>query len=93
MRASLGKLATKNPDPTLSDVNTAIAQTGVKATQVENADALTAMMAFSQAAKGINVEFTPTIVVSNKKTGKTVRLVADQVTEEKLLSALTETSP
>lgn len=77
LRKALSALALKTRNPTPVDVQQAVAPYGVKVREMNYADILYGMQADQAVYKGFGVKATPSVVVTDSKTGKTKILVGD----------------
>lgn len=89
LRKALFALAKKNRNPSLADVQGAIAPLGVTYKQLSFMD-VSQMMASSQALSArFKVNATPTVVITNSATKKTKTLVGgSEITQDNLLKAV-----
>jgi uncharacterized membrane protein len=91
LRKALFALAKKTHNPTYEDVKTAVAPLKVTYRQLSFLEVTQQMTAFQKLAEKFKVNSTPTMVIHNAKTNKTVTLVGNgQITRDNILKALKE---
>jgi uncharacterized membrane protein len=91
LRKALFALAKKTQNPGYDDVKAAIAPLKVTYRQLSFLEVTQQMTAFQKLAEKFKVNSTPTMVVHNAKTNKTVTLVgSNQITRNNILKALKE---
>jgi protein-disulfide isomerase len=91
LRKALGELALKTKKPTDAEVRAAVAPLGVALRVINYADAFAGMQANLALYRDFKIKATPTVVVTNSKTGKTKQLVGErQISEASIKSAIAE---
>lgn len=77
LRKALAALALKTRNPTADEVQHAVAPYGVKVREMNYADILYGMQADQAVYKGFKVKATPSVVVTDSKSGKSKTLVGE----------------
>lgn len=89
LRKVLSELSEKTKTPSPEDVQAAVAPYGVKMRSMNFADILSGMKWNETTYKSFEVKATPTVVVSNTKTGEYVNLVGEkEIRYEAILKAI-----
>ena len=92
LREALSELAKKTKTPSPEDVQKAIAPLGVKLRSMNYADIAAGMNWNEHIYRTYEIKATPTVVVSNAKTGKHVNLEGrEDITYEAIIKAIAET--
>ncbi|MRR57069.1 MAG: hypothetical protein EG824_02475 [Deltaproteobacteria bacterium] len=91
LRKALSELSEKTKTPSPEDVQAAVAPYGVKLRSMNFTDILSGMKWNETTYKTFEVKATPTVVVSNTKTGKHVNLVGEnEIRYEAILKGITK---
>jgi thiol-disulfide isomerase/thioredoxin len=91
LRRALDQLAKKNAAPTAEDVQAAVAPYDVKLRNMSYAEILSGLKWNENVCRTFGIRATPTVVVSNAKTGKHVNLVGtNKISYEAILKAADE---
>jgi protein-disulfide isomerase/uncharacterized membrane protein len=91
LRKALAGLAEKTADPSRDEVQSAVAPYGVKLRDMSYADILSGLKWNENVSRTFGIRATPTVVVSNTKTGRHINLVGqNEISYEEILKAINE---
>lgn len=91
IREAMLALALKTKEPTPEDVQAAVAPLGVRFVPLNYAEVVAGTQYFSSVIRRFQLKSTPTVVVTDTKTGKTKRLTGSiEITSDNIMKALAE---
>lgn len=90
LRAALTEISTTNGNPTDEQVEKAIAPLSAKYTHINYADVAVGIKYFKHLVKEHDIEATPTMVIMNRKTKKSKKLMGSEINEVNVMQAIDE---
>ena len=88
LRKSLAALAATEKNPSAADVQAKIAPLNVKLHQLDFNDSMAGVQFYQKVASTFNVRSTPTVIIRNVKTGKTMTLGGQDIADGKIIPSM-----